>query len=75
MAPTMALQLGRSVFAQKVLLNSIIKEYEKERIVAMLEKEAAKPQNGNIKLKIDDNIIIFGGIKFIFENGKIKHVE
>jgi len=70
-----AINSVRSVLIRKVLLKSVIDGYEKERVIAMLEKEATKPQNENVKLKIDDNVIVFGEIKFLFENGKLTDIE
>jgi len=65
----------KMVSVQKALLESVISGYEKEHLIGMLKKEAAKPQNENIELKINDNAITFGKIKFILENGKVTHVE
>jgi len=63
------------VLAQKVLLESVIEGYEKERVLEMVKKEAAKPENKEMELKISDNSIIFGKIKIVFEDGKVKNVE
>jgi hypothetical protein len=63
------------VFAHKVLLKNVITGYEKERVLKMIKIEAAKPENKETELKIDDNSIIFGEIKFIFKDGKVINVE
>ena len=63
------------VFAHKVLLKTVISGYEKDRVLEMIKKETAKPENKEMELKVDDDSIVFGNIKILFEDGKVTNVE